>query len=47
MQESSLSWPSEHKLAKHVVLLTYSELLHILSLFIVFAACQAPAEVLV
>lgn len=46
-QESSLSWPSEHKLAKHVVLLTYLELLHIISLFIVFASWQAPAEVLV
>lgn len=40
-QESSLSWPSEHKLAKHVVLLTYSGLLHILPLFIVVASWQA------
>lgn len=40
-QGSSLSWPSEHKLAKHVVLLTYLELLHILSLFIVFASWHA------
>lgn len=40
-QESLLSWPSEHKLAKHVVLLTYLELLHILSLFIVVASWHA------
>lgn len=46
-QESSLSCPSEHKLATHVLLLAYSELLHILSLFIVFASWQAAAEVLV
>lgn len=40
-QQSAVPWLSEHKLAKHAVLLTSSELLHILFLFIVFASWQA------